>query len=598
MRGQIIRLLAVILLGMSLSVQASISLPLQDGSTVELYDKSYALLIGVSDYEDWPDLPGVEDDIEAVGNGLKKHGFKVISLLNPTRNSFDATMRDFIGDYGQDPENRLIIYYAGHGYTLTTNRGRELGYIVPSDAPLPKDGTGAFKKKAISMLEIEIFAKQMESKHAMFTFDSCFSGSLFEITRAVPDTISLKTSEPVRQFITAGSAEQTVPDKSVFRNQFVAGLEGEADVNKDGFITGTELAQYIEESVTNYTRRAQTPQYGKIRDPYLDKGDFVFINPKMEIIINVPGKETAKTVEPQKVDPRAVELSYWDAIKNTQDPEAYQAYLDEYPDGQFSKLATLLIKQAGKQEERNRALKLEREEEKRQQVQQRASREEEFKRQQALLAEQQRDTEQRMAAFKAEQAQLAAQREAEEARLKELLAQQKLAMEQQQALDKSQLQVASITPSSEVTAQKKKIAVVTRGEAKFGWSLSEEKFTQLIAKTYKRVAERMLPSGSSVSIISESSNNYNIAYDDEGGPEVKRVCQEQSVDGVLVGFIENVSETQWPSYYVSFVNCIAGTSVSNSYSLDKHKDDKYRFERSVKRGLKDFWRYSVAAEFK
>jgi len=81
---------------------------------------------------------------------LKKHGFKVISLLNPTRSSFDNTMRDFIGDHGQDPENRLIVYYAGHGYTLTTSRGRELGYIAPADAPLPKDGAGAFKKKAIS----------------------------------------------------------------------------------------------------------------------------------------------------------------------------------------------------------------------------------------------------------------------------------------------------------------------------------------------------------------------------------------------------------------------------------------------------------------
>jgi len=523
----------------------------------------------------------------------------VISLLNPTRNSFDATMRDFIGDYGQDPENRLIIYYAGHGYTLTTNRGRELGYIVPADAPLPKDGTGAFKKKAISMLEIEIFAKQMESKHAMFTFDSCFSGSLFEITRAVPDTISVKTSEPVRQFITAGSAEQTVPDKSVFRNQFVAGLEGEADINKDGFITGTELAQYIEESVTNYTRRAQTPQYGKIRDPYLDKGDFVFINPKMEITINVPGKQTATNSAPQEVDPKAIELSYWDAIKGTNDPEAYQTYLEEYPDGQFSKLAAVLIKQAGVQEEKARALKLEREERSRQQAEERRSREEDYQRQQALLAEQQRENEQRMAEFKAEQQLLAEQRAAEEARLKELLEQQKaLSKSQQQAVANSQQQLASIAPATAVVSQNKKVAVAMRGEVKFGWSTNEKEFTRALSDTYKKEIKKLLSSGSTVTAIIESSNNHSLAFDDTGGEEFKRVCQEQAVDLVIVGFIEVIDEQGWPNYSISYMNCGSGTSSSKSYNLDKDKNDKHRFEKAVKHGLKEFWHYSVSAELR
>ena len=56
MQSITIRLLGMALLGLSISAHASINLPLRDGTSVELYDKSYALLIGVSDYEDWPDL--------------------------------------------------------------------------------------------------------------------------------------------------------------------------------------------------------------------------------------------------------------------------------------------------------------------------------------------------------------------------------------------------------------------------------------------------------------------------------------------------------------------------------------------------------------
>jgi len=586
------RLLGLALLSLSLSVQGSINLPLQDGSTIELYDKSYALLIGVSDYEHWPDLPGVEEDIVAVGKGLKKHGFKVISLLNPTRSSFDNTMRDFIGDYGQDPENRLIIYYAGHGYTLTTNRGRELGYIVPADSPLPKDGTGSFKKKAISMLEIEIFAKQMESKHAMFTFDSCFSGSLFEITRAVPDSISLKTSEPVRQFLTAGSAEQTVPDKSIFRNQFVSGLEGEADINKDGFITGTELAQYIEESVTNYSRRAQTPQYGKIRDPYLDKGDFVFVNPKMEIIISVPGKEIENRAATLggPVDPAAIELSYWDAIKNAKNPEVFQAYLDEYPQGKFSKLAKLLMKQSDKQAERSRTLRQESEESR--------SRSEKLQQQQALFEQQQRENEQRMAQFKQEQEQLAKQRKEEEQRLQVLLEKQKRALEQQQALAKSQQQVAMVNtntlPENKPMRSTKSmtVAVLTwpgnlQDDHHFERYMTDKKLADHMGGTVADSLDRVLKSKNNYINISERGRTNSIVYEGDDNDESKQVCTQQKADKVIA--IKFVRVTNTGSAEIHLYDCVNEDKVVELVDLTTTRNEAYHLETSLNKTLRSLY---------
>ena len=67
-----------------------------------------------------------------------------------------------------------------------------------------------------------------------------------------------------------------MPDRSVFRAQFVEGIGGEADGNGDGFVTGSELGEFLQTQVVNYSEGTQHPQYGKIRNPYLDKGDFVF----------------------------------------------------------------------------------------------------------------------------------------------------------------------------------------------------------------------------------------------------------------------------------------------------------------------------------
>ncbi|MBK7000404.1 MAG: SUMF1/EgtB/PvdO family nonheme iron enzyme [Rhodoferax sp.] len=273
---------------LSLAAQAQrvlglVQLNVPGSASQNLYEKSYALVIGASNYRNgWSRLPGVLDDVKAVEAVLGKQGFTVTRVIDPTREQLDAALRSFVGKYGQKVNDRLLVYFAGHGHTLTTAAGGKLGYIVPVDAPNPNLDLGGFKATAYSMNTIEDLAKQMDSRHALFLFDSCFSGTIFRTRSGVPDSISDKTSKPVRQFITAGDEEQPVPDQSIFRRQLVEGLgeDAEADLNRDGYITGSELGMFLEDKVTNYSRRTQTPRHGKIQNPDLDKGDFVFVSLK------------------------------------------------------------------------------------------------------------------------------------------------------------------------------------------------------------------------------------------------------------------------------------------------------------------------------
>jgi uncharacterized caspase-like protein len=214
--------------------------------------------------------------------------------MDPDRKALRQAYDDFIQDYGLDHDNRLLFYFAGHGHTITFPDQREMGYIVPANAPDPNMDERGFMGKAMDMQQIEVYAKRIVSKHALFLFDSCFSGSIFSLSRAIPSVIQGKTSKPTRQFITAGTANQTVPDESIFRFQFVRGIQGEGDLNRDGYVTASELGQFLENTVTNYSKASQTPKYGKIRDPILDQGDFVF---------SMKNKPTAATNAAEKTAP-------------------------------------------------------------------------------------------------------------------------------------------------------------------------------------------------------------------------------------------------------------------------------------------------------
>jgi hypothetical protein len=248
-----------------------------DGQTTTLYKESHALVIGVSRYTGGlSSLPGVMNDIDEVKKTLEKNGFHVVEVINPDAAALKQAFTDFIATYGQDPGNRLLFYFAGHGYTVKMPYGDDIGYLCPANAPNPNINPAAFPGKALAMSQIEIYAREIKSNHALFLFDACFAGQIFASSRAIPEIISYKTREPVRQFITSGSANETVPDVSIFRPQFTRALNGEADANRDGFLTGTELGDYLQTTVVNYSNNTQHPQYGKIRNPNLDKGDFVF----------------------------------------------------------------------------------------------------------------------------------------------------------------------------------------------------------------------------------------------------------------------------------------------------------------------------------
>jgi hypothetical protein len=261
-----------------------------------IYKESRALVIGVGDYtKGWPDLSYAPKDAREVSNKLIQMGFETKLVLNPTYDRLTAELDKFTYDWGKDYNKALLLYFAGHGETEILADGTRLGYIIPTDCPLHKRNPLQFSQKSISMKDIEVLSLKIKSRHVLMLFDSCFSGSIFSLVRAVPQDISEKSALPVRQFITAGGENESVPDKSVFKKSFLIGLDGDADLTRDGYITGSEIGMYLVDKVIQYSNRSQHPQYGKINNPALDRGDFIFVLPKQPDAIQVSSNQPTPT---------------------------------------------------------------------------------------------------------------------------------------------------------------------------------------------------------------------------------------------------------------------------------------------------------------
>ena len=249
---------------------------------VQPYHESWAAIIGIDDYVNWQKLQYAAHDALGVKDLLiQKYNFKpdhIFTLMNgeATRQNILSLLGDKLGNPNMvQHEDRVLVFYAGHGATRKLASGRELGYIIPVDADLTN-----YEGSAISMTNFQDISEAIPAKHVLFVMDSCYSG--LALTRGggmAPSQNYLNeiSRREAREMFTAGGADQQVADNgpnghSVFTWTLLQGLDGRADLNGDGVITATELAAYVAPAVSALSH--QTPAFGNL--PGTEGGDFIF----------------------------------------------------------------------------------------------------------------------------------------------------------------------------------------------------------------------------------------------------------------------------------------------------------------------------------
>ncbi len=315
---------------LEITVSASEASGAPAAEKIKLYSSSKALIIGIDNYSaGWPRLGMAIKDAEAVAAAMKLQGFDVTLVKDPTAAELERAFQEFFIANGTDPEARLFFWFAGHGHTIKSGGGDDEGYIVPKDAPSPAKSDAAFRLKALSLRRFGEYMREARAKHVLAVFDSCFGGTVFNVARALPPAaITRAITLPVRQFISSGDADQVVSDDGTFRRLFIDALQGaepSADANRDGYLTGTGLGQFLYNKVTNFSNGQQTPRYGKLNARGYDRGDFVF-----EVRQPKGGVAAAKPPAAEPQPPLSEAAQAWKEIKERTDVRVFKAFRDQF----------------------------------------------------------------------------------------------------------------------------------------------------------------------------------------------------------------------------------------------------------------------------
>lgn len=254
----------------------------------EQFGKSWAVVIGIDDYEKAPRLKYAVEDAKSIGRVLKQQGFQVATLYD--KQATKAAIERELGDKLVDrvgENDRVVIFYAGHGETKTARGGRTMGYLLPVQGQ-----QDALSETGISMGRIKELADALPSKQVLFLVDVCYGGIAGQQFRSTlpPMTVAyLKqiTRERGRQLISAGGPDQQAMESpewghSVFTYYLLEGLKGLADLNDDGIIPASELYSYLDSRVFTAAQMKGHTQRPELWSLAAEKGEFVFIPPKQD----------------------------------------------------------------------------------------------------------------------------------------------------------------------------------------------------------------------------------------------------------------------------------------------------------------------------
>jgi uncharacterized caspase-like protein/lipoprotein NlpI len=290
---------------------------------VAVAEPRVALVIGNANYGGaLGELPNPANDAKLMAKTLKAIGFDVIESENADQAQMKRAIQDFGQKLAQSGDDATgLFFYAGHGLQVAGTN-----YLIPVHANIAHE-----RDVDIEAVPVDIVMKQMAfagSAVNIVILDACRNNPLSRGFRAVTRGLADPSVRPEGSFIAYSTAPGDVAEDGNGANSpFTAALA--AAITKPG-ASINDVFQDVRGKVREATNRKQIPwDSSSLTAPFY----FVpaAINP-------APAVSAA--------DPQAIELAFWNDVKDSNSAEDYQAYLDKFPDGAFAPLAKLRLKQA------------------------------------------------------------------------------------------------------------------------------------------------------------------------------------------------------------------------------------------------------------
>lgn len=272
-----------------------------------IYSSRKALVVGVSRYADPQyDLTYARSDAEAMAELLRtEFGFDQLWTLYDA----DATRQNIIRFFEHDlqrtvEDDGVLIFFAGHGITVTSAIGDDRGFLVPCDG----DPKQPYANLSLTTIRDD-YLPMIPAKHVFLIVDACYGGLALrdvqttQLPRNIDDaflTELTRRDRKVRQVLAAGAKDQRVLDGGLFGRSVFTGRLVEVLREADPHITADHAGIRVRERVARDSLdrgHRQTPQFG-----YLFGGDGSFVFSRRSRVIARPCVDEA-------IPPRADRLN-------------------------------------------------------------------------------------------------------------------------------------------------------------------------------------------------------------------------------------------------------------------------------------------------
>ena len=324
-------------------------------SALPVSAKRWALVIGVDKYQDpqISPLKGSDNDARLIANALVRYaGFpqdQVILLSTdqplerqPTRVNILRRLSNLSTAVPKD--GLLLVSFAGHGM----ERGGQ-AFLLPADAQI-SDQISFLEETAISMNRVKERIKETGVGQVLVLLDACRNDpggradAPNNLSNAYTNAFNFDTrNREVQAFATVYATgigqrayEYTEKKQGYFSWAVVEGLKGGA-ANDKGEITLSQLVKYVQDTVPK--RLAIDLGSTKQQKPFAVIEGYRADELVVAVTNSASNANNSSTPNVAMVDPAAIELSFWESIKSSNNPDDFKAYLDKYPDGQFAALA-------------------------------------------------------------------------------------------------------------------------------------------------------------------------------------------------------------------------------------------------------------------
>lgn len=287
-------------------------------------ERRVALVIGNSTYEHVSKLPNPAQDAQDVADALKRLSFEVVLEIDQPFRKMRRSLRNFARKAAR--ADMAVVYFAGHGIEIDGQN-----YLIPTDAELREDVDVEFETLSLDQVMRSVRgARELK----LVLLDACRNNPFAHSMRMSGNTRSvgrgLARIEPTVGTLVSYAAKQgTTADDGAGRNSpYTQALlkyleEPGLEVNF--------LFRKVRDEVLKSTNRAQEPfTYGSL--------------PGKRIFLREGTEEDQTASDSGSIQNTAIELAYWNAIKDSEDPVVIQSYIDKYPEGQFTFLAKVMLK--------------------------------------------------------------------------------------------------------------------------------------------------------------------------------------------------------------------------------------------------------------